>query len=264
MVPVDTNQMLFYETMRFFVGPMVKLKLRLKIEGQENVPDFGGAVIVCNHRSPMDPLILSYAVRNRYINYGAAAWSWKVPLYGKWHDMMGAFPLTLSGGKGDEELARGVELLEKGEIVGIFPEGGETILDPTKARKIQSFKSGFARLALLTRSPVIPAAIIGSGERKLPAVPGPVVDKVVKHPKSNQGYSTVLYKRARCRIGIPLDMGDLYDQPIDKKLLDLVRTKVRSIVVKLYNGDDLDRFLTREIPFDFAYERVGGRTKKLL
>jgi 1-acyl-sn-glycerol-3-phosphate acyltransferase len=111
---------------------------------------------------------------------------------------------------------------------------------------------------------VIPVAIIGSGERRLPTVPGPLVEKVVKHPKSDKGYSSVIYKRARCRIGLPLDLGDFYDRPINKKLLDLVTSKVRQIVMKLYNGDDLERFMTGEIPFDFAYERIGGRTKKLL
>ncbi|MBU4193655.1 MAG: 1-acyl-sn-glycerol-3-phosphate acyltransferase, partial [Actinobacteria bacterium] len=157
-----------------------------------------------------------------------------------------------------------IELLNEGEIVGIFPEGGETIFDPGKVEKITPFKTGFARLALKARVPVIPVAIIGSGERRLPAVPGPLVEKVVKHPKSEKGYSSVIYKRARCRIGLPLDLGDLYDNPINKKLLDLVTSKVRQIVMKLYNGEDLERFMTGEVPFDFAYERIGGPTKKLL
>lgn len=261
---MDANQLLFYETLRFFVGPMIKMRLRLKMEGQENVPGFGGSVIVCNHRSGLDPLILAYSVRNRYINYGAASWSWKVPLYGQLHQWIGAFPLTMTGGKGDEELARGVELLKEGEVVGIFPEGGETILDPGKAEKIKPFKTGFARLALEARVPVIPVTIIGTAERRLPTVPGPVVEKLVKHPQSKKGYSSVIYKRAKCRIGVPLDLGDLYDEPITKALLDLITSKVRSIIVKLYNGEDLDRFLTGEIPFDFSYERVGGVTKKLL
>lgn len=262
---MDKNQMLFYETLRFFVGPLIKMKLRLRIQGQQNIPDFGPAVLVCNHRSSMDPFILSYSVRNRYINYGAAAWSFKVPVYGAFHEAMGTFPLTITGGENaDEELRKGLELLEQGEIVGIFPEGGETILDPARVTKILKFKTGFARLALKARVPIIPAAIIGVGERRLPTVPGPVVEKFLKHPKSDKGFSSVMYKRATCRIGKPLDLGDLCDGPVTRSKLDLLRQKVRSIVVKLYNGEDLDRFLTGEIPFDIAYERVGGRTKKLL
>lgn len=262
---MDANQLLFYEMVRFFVGPIFKLRLHLKIEGQENVPDYGAAVIACNHRSSMDPVILGYSVRNRYIHFGAAAWSYKVPVYGHFHRAMGAFPLTLAGGeKSGEELNRGLELLEEGNVVGIFPEGGETIFDPGKVEKITPFKTGFARLALKARVPVIPVAIIGSGERRLPTVPGPLVEKLVKHPKSEKGVSSVMYKRATCRIGLPLDLGDFYDRPIDRSVLELVSSKVRQIIMKLYNGEDLERFLTGEIPFDFAYERVGGRTSKLL
>ena len=261
---MDANQMLFYESLRFTIGPLISLRLRLKIEGQENVPDVGPALIVCNHRSAIDPLILAYAVRNRYINFGAASWSWSVPVYGHLHQALGAFPLSLTGGKGDEELQPGVELLKDGEIVGFFPEGGETIFEPGKVEKIKRFKTGFARLALDARIPVIPAAIIGLVERRLPTVPGPVVEKLVKHPQSEKGYSSVMYKRARVRIGVPLDFGDLYDRPVTKALLDLISTKVRSIIVNLYNGEDLDRFLTGETPFDFAYERIGVGTKKLL
>lgn len=260
---MDVNQMLMYETARFFIGPLIRAQLRLKIEGQKNIPEYGGAVIVCNHRSGIDPMILAYAVRNRFINFGAASWSWQIPVYGQLHKWLGAFPLTLTGGKGNEELAKGVELLKKGELVGIFPEGGDTILDPGKVDKIKRFRTGFARLALEARVPVIPATVIGVSERRLPTIPGPMVEKVVKHPQSGQGYSSVIYRRARCRIGVPLDFGDLYDEPVTKQSLELITSKVRAIVMKLYNGEELERFLTGEVPFDFANERVG-QTKKLL
>jgi len=262
---MDANQMLFYETLRFFIGPIIKMQLRLKIEGQDNVPDTGPALIVCNHRSSMDPVILAYSVRNRYINFGAASWSWKVPGYKQLHEWTGAFPLTLSGGTdADKELNRGLELLKNGEVVGIYPEGGETIMDPGKVDKIKRFKTGFARLALEARVPVIPCAIIGLAERRMPSIPAPVVEKVTRLPQGADAFASVIYKRARCRIGIPLDFGDLYDEPVNKALLELITNKVRQIIMKLYNGDDLDRFLTGETPFDFAYERVGSGTKKLL
>ena len=262
---MDANQMLFYETLRFFIGPIIKMQLRLKIQGQDNVPDTGPAIIVCNHRASLDPVILSCAVRNRYINYGAASWSWKIPGYAQLYEWTGAFPITLSGGKDTgKELDRGLELLKNDEIVGIFPEGGETIMDPGKVDRIKKFKTGFARLALEARVPVIPCTVIGLAERRLPSVPAPYVEKITKIPEAGNGYSSVMYKRAMCRIGVPLDFGDLYDKPVNKALLELITDKVRQIVMKLYNGEDLDRFLTGETPFDFAYERVGGGTKKLL
>lgn len=260
---MDVNQMLLYESMRLTVGPMLKLRLRLKIEGQRNVPDDGAALIVCNHRSSFDPLLLAYSVRNRYINFGAASWSWKVPGYAQFHKWLGAFPVTLSGGNSEKELNPALELLKNGEVVGFFPEGGETILDPGKVERIKRFKTGFARLALQARVPIIPCAVIGLVERRLPAIPAPVVEKFMGE-ESGKEYSSVVYKRARVHIGVPLDLGDMYDKPVNKALLDLISTKTRQVVMKLYNGEDMERFLTGEIPFDFAYERVGGATKKLL
>ena len=262
---MDVNQILFYETLRMVVGPMVRLQTRLKIEGQRNVPDNGAAIIVCNHRSALDPVILGYSVRNRYISFGAASWSWTIPGYKQVHEWSGAFPIDLSGGKGvGAQLDQALGLLDDGELVGIFPEGGVTILDPGKVDKIKRFKTGFARLALESRVPVIPATVIGLVERRLPRIPAPVVSKIMHQPDNGRAYSSVVYRRARCRIGVPLDFGDLYDRPVTKPLLELITTKVRSIVIKLYNGEDLDRFLTGEVPFDFAVERVGGPTQKLL
>lgn len=263
MLSVDVNQMLFYEAVRFFIGPMIKLNLRLKIYGQENVPDTGAAVIACNHRAGLDPVILAYSVRNRYINFGAASWSWKVPGYREIHQWSGAFPLTLTGGKGNAELKKGLELLGDGELVGIFPEGGEAIMDPGKAVKIKRFKTGFVRLALEARVPVIPCAVIGLSERRMPSVPGPYVEKVTRGQAKGE-YSSVVYRRAACRIGRPLDLGAYYDEPVTKELLEGVAAKVRDVVIKLYNGDELDRFLTGETPFDFVNERVGGAEGKLL
>lgn len=264
VVCVDTNQMLFYEALRFFIGPIIKMRMRLKIEGQENVPEHGAAVIVCNHRSALDPVILAYSVRNRYVNFGAASWSWKVPVYRELHEWAGAFPLTLSGGKGESELEEGLKLLESGEVVGIFPEGGETILDPGRAIKIKKFKTGFARLALRARVPVIPCAVVGISERRLPTIPGTYVRKLVDHPAASKGYSSVVYKRAMCRIGRPIDLGGYHERPVTKALLDELAEKMHSVVVKLHDGEELDRLLTGEVPFDFYHERVGGARGNLL
>ncbi len=261
---MDTNQLLFYETLRMLVGPVVKARLRLKIQGQQNVPDLGPAVVVCNHRSGIDPVILAYSVRNRYIRFGAASWSWSIPVYGQLHKWLGAFPLNLSGGEGGrDQLKKGLELLEQGELVGIFPEGGETIMDPGKSERIKRFKTGFARLALEAKVPIIPAAVIGLSERRLPSLPGSYVEKMAKMPGNKGEYSAVVYRRAMCRIGYPIDLAELHDEPITRSLLDMISTKMRQVVTRLYNGEDLERFMYGAVPFDFAKERVGAPRKLL-
>lgn len=262
---MDANKLLFYETVRMFAGPLISARFRLKVEGRQNIPETGPFLLVSNHRSILDPILLGYAVNNRYVHFGAASWAWEVPVYRELHQWLGAFPITLSGGKDvEKQLSTALNYLDHGEVVGIFPEGGETILEPGKVDKILRFKTGFARIALKARVPVVPATVIGSGERRLPKIPGPVVEKISHAPSGELGFSMITYKRAKIRLGVPLDLGDLCDRPVTKPLLELITSKVHDIVVKLYNGEDLDRFLTGEVPFDFAYERIGGPTKKLL
>jgi hypothetical protein len=58
------------------------------------------------------------------------------------------------------------------------------------------------------------------------------------------------------RIGKPLDMSGYFDQEMTREEISQISGKVRRIIIKLYNGEDLDRFLTGEAPFDIAYDRV--------
>jgi hypothetical protein len=64
-----------------------------------------------------------------------------------------------------------------------------------------------------------------------------------------------------CRIGTPIDLGELYDEPISRSLLDMISNKMRQVITRLYNGEDLDRFMRGTVPFDFANERVGAPRK---
>ena len=64
------------------------------------------------------------------------------------------------------------------------------------------------------------------------------------------------YKRVRVKIGKPIDLSGYYDQELTKELIDRVSGKVRRIIIKLYDGEDLDRFLTGETPFDIFTDRV--------
>ena len=66
----------------------------------------------------------------------------------------------------------------------------------------------------------------------------------------------VTYRHVTCRIGRPLDLSGYYEEQLTKDLIDHVSAKIRRIVIKLYDGEDLDRFLTGEKPFDFAKGQV--------
>lgn len=253
---MNVYQALVYNISRTVAGPLIALKLRLKAEGLENVPEEGGALVVANHRSLMDPVVVGYSIE-RPISFAAGSFAFGIPLVGSIFKAWGAIPVNVFGGeKSREDLNHAVELLQKGQLVGVFPEGIHTIAKPHRVSKIQNFYTGFARVAIRARRPIIPAAVIGLGERNLPRVPPALVKPFFDHPSFSQGVEWITYKHAMLRVGRPIWLSELYEEPMTKKLIDQLAGKVRRIIIKLYNGEDLERFMTGEKPFDIAYDRV--------
>ena len=76
------------------------------------------------------------------------------------------------------------------------------------------------------------------------------------HPEFQNGVRRTYYRRVRVRIGRPIELHQYCDEKMTKELIDRISGKGRRIVIKLFNGEDLDRFLTGETPFDIFTDRV--------
>lgn len=253
---MNVYQALIYNTSRWLAGPLIAAKLRLKCIGKENVPDEGGALIVANHRSLLDPILIGCEVE-RQVNFAAGSFAFGIPLVSSVFKAWGAIPINVFGGeKSKADLEYAVELLRQGELVGVFPEGIHTLANPHRVSKIQSFRTGFARIAIKARVPIIPIAVKAVGERNLPRVPYALVKPFFDHPEFKDGVRWIIYKRAIVRIGRPLDLKELYGSEVDKPTIDRISGKVRRVIVKLYDGEEMDRFVTGEKPFDIVYDRV--------
>jgi 1-acyl-sn-glycerol-3-phosphate acyltransferase len=115
---------------------------RLRVEGVENVPESGPLLIIGNHDSHWDPLMVGIAaLRRRQIRALAKSELWEVRGLGPVLNGMGQIPIER--GKGDKQaLARAIETLRAGACIGVFPEG-------TRSRgKVLRARSGVGRLAL--------------------------------------------------------------------------------------------------------------------
>lgn len=131
---------------------------RVEVTGGERIPADGGVIMVANHESLIDPWLLGLATR-RPIRYMAKAELWNYPVLRTVMEWFGTFPV--SRGVGDREaVGRAAELLQEGQLLGMFPQG--TCL-PYRRRP---WLRGAARLALSTGTPIVPVCIIGS-ERAL-------------------------------------------------------------------------------------------------
>lgn len=254
---MNVNQLLFYDFCRWTAGPLFSAAMGLKCEGAENVPVEGGALIVGNHRQPvLDPFCIGIKVE-RPINWAGVSWPFKVPILGSLWRGWGIVPLEITGAKRNEEsLNLLIELLKDGELVGLFPEGAGAVANLHKVSRVATFKTGFARLALKARVPIVPVAIIARWEKHLPNIPPRLTRLFLDLPEFKDGHPVNLYRKALVRIGRPIDLEDLYDQEVDRALINYISGKVRRVVIKLYDREDDDRFMTGEKSFNIAYDRV--------
>lgn len=129
------------------VRSLFRLVYRIKVEGMQNWPSQGGAVVVCNHGTWMDgQLLLIIAPRRTRV----IAWSGNfASLFRRW--IAGVADVILITG-GPKSIMRGLRQAKQavldGEVVGIFPEGGVS-----RTGQIQSFKPGVMRIISGTGCP---------------------------------------------------------------------------------------------------------------
>lgn len=154
----------------FFV--LFKLFYRLSISGKENIPESGAVIIVSNHTSYLDPIVLAVAVSSRPINFMAKEELFSIPVLNILVRKLRAFPVRR--GKPDKSaFETALQVLLKSEILGLFPEGTRRRLGRLQ---LGPGERGAAVIALKSKAPIIPVAIIGTDkvmmeEKKLPRFP---------------------------------------------------------------------------------------------
>ena len=140
--------------LRHSLRPVLALWLRLQVEGLEHVPDDGPVLLASTHQSHADSVAIGVAVPRPVRFLGDArllAWTGIGPQLPR----LGMVPLRRGAGDAD---ALGVlsHLLEAGEAVTVYPEGSRS-----RDGRVHRLRSGVARLAASTGTPVVPAAVAG-------------------------------------------------------------------------------------------------------
>lgn len=127
-----------------------------RVQGLENVPERGGAVIASNHLSFLDPVVVGSALRRRTYYFAKAELF--VPVFG-WI-IRKCYAFEVERGGADMAAAReAIKLLRSGELLTMFPEG-------TRSRdgKLQELSTGAAMLASRGGVPIIPCAVRGTNQ----------------------------------------------------------------------------------------------------
>ncbi|MFZ1287472.1 MAG: lysophospholipid acyltransferase family protein [Candidatus Phosphoribacter sp.] len=157
------------------VGPLLRLLFRPWVEGSENVPVQGSAILASNHLSFSDSIFLPIVVSRRITFPAKMEYFTGKGLKGRltaWFFRgVGQIPIDRSGGRASEAaIASGLKVLRKGELFGIYPEGTRS-----PDGRLYKGKTGIARMALEAGCPVIPVAMIGTDKaqptgKKLPKI----------------------------------------------------------------------------------------------
>ncbi len=202
----------------------VRLLFRPRIEGAENIPRRGPAILVSNHISAGDTYLVPALLRRRMtfpakleLFHGKGV---KGRLLAWFLRSVGQVPMDRSGGRASAgSMDTVLQVLRNGELLGIYPEGTRS-----PDGRLYKGKTGVARLVLQAGVPVIPLAVIGT--EFVPSV-------IPKVPTMN---------RPLVRIGRPLDFSAYARAGNDREVLRWVTDRIMDEVMKLSGQEYVDAY----------------------
>jgi 1-acyl-sn-glycerol-3-phosphate acyltransferase len=173
---VTKGDVVFYWLLKFvLLGPWLRLLFRPRVEGADNVPSEGAAIIASNHLSFSDSIFMPLMVSRRVTFLAKQEYftghGMKGLLSRLFFTGVGQVPIDRSSGSAAKAaLETGKRILAEGKLLGIYPEGTRS-----PDGRLYRGKTGVARMALEAGVPVIPVAMIGTREvqpigKKLPRI----------------------------------------------------------------------------------------------
>lgn len=147
--------------LRVTVAKVLLALFRTRIDGVEHVPS-GGAILAGNHESHLDPALLWCAVP-RPAHFVAKSDLWKVGWLGWALDRLWAIPVDRDRSSADRAMiTMATDLLTRGELVGMFPEGTRAAQDGSD--ELGAAHGGVSFIALRAGVPVVPVGFAGTKE----------------------------------------------------------------------------------------------------
>jgi 1-acyl-sn-glycerol-3-phosphate acyltransferase len=199
---------------------------RIRVEGLENVPKKGGAIIAANHLSFLDSFFIPLVIKRRKMTYLAKAdyfKSWKTSWFFK---SVGQISCEREGGsKSQQSLEIALDVLKDGHLLGIYPEGTRS-----PDGYLYRGRTGVARLALASGAPVVPCGLVGTED---------VMPKEAKLPR--------LWGRVKVTVkfGKPLDFSRFAGQEQDRFALRSVTDEIVYEIMRLSGQQYRDEYASK-------------------
>ncbi len=217
--------LLVYSVLKYvLLGPLLRLVFRPRIEGLENVPDEGPAIVAGNHLSVSDHFVMPAILRRRITFLAKAEYFTGPGLKGRltaaFFHSVGQIPVDRSGkGAGQAAVDEGLGVLRKGELLGIYPEG-------TRSHDGRLYKGrvGVAAMALGAGVKVIPCAMVGTFELQPPGRRLPRMGRVT------------------IRFGKPLDFSRFAGMEHERAVLRAVTDEIIQEIMHLSGQEYVDMY----------------------
>ncbi len=198
-----------YVTIRGFFRLFFRVMGTWRIVGLEHIPPEGPVIIISNHISYLDPPLMGSAVRRTVAYMGKAELFTGNRLLAWVCRKLESYPVR-QGTADREALRTTFEILERGWMVGIFPEGHRS-----ETGELQPFQPGLGLIALRSRAPVVPCGFAGTYEMLRP------------HSKR------LRRSHIEVHFGQPLKLDDLYEMQDKKQAAALVNERAYAEVKRL-------------------------------
>ena len=218
--------MLYWLLKMVFVGPVLKLLFRPKVEGLEHIPPEGPAILASNHLSFSDSFFLPLVVDRRMTFLAKSDYFTGKGLKGRltaaFFRGVGQLPIDRSGGKASAAaLNAGLKVLEGGDLLGLYPEGTRS-----PDSRLYRGRTGVARMALTAGVPVIPVAMIDT-DKAQPT--GQIIPNI---------------RQIGIKIGRPLDFSRYEGMEGDRFVLRSVTDEIMYELMQLSEQEYVDMYAT--------------------
>ncbi|MFI0723765.1 lysophospholipid acyltransferase family protein [Streptomyces sp. NPDC021224] len=236
---------MFYRVLKYVIlGPLLRMFFRPRIEGAENIPESGAAVIAGNHLSFSDHFVMP-AILPRRITFLAKAEYFTGPglkgrLTAAFFRGVGQIPVDRSGGSASQSaIDAGLGVLRRGELLGIYPEGTRS-----HDGRLYRGRTGVAVMALRARAVVVPCAMIGTFELQPPGRRLPRLGRVT------------------IRFGEPLDFGRFHGMEGERHVVRAVTDEIMYAIMELSGQEYVDRYAGEVKAETQAQKGSGSRLRR--
>jgi len=207
------------------LGPALRVIFWPHVEGRDNIPQSGPAIIASNHLSFSDSIFMPLMVKKRKVTFvakqeyftgkGIKGWLVKMFFVGA-----GTIPVDRSGGRAAQAaIETGLRVLREGHLFGIYPEGTRS-----PDGRLYRGKTGVARLALESGAPVVPVVMLNADEIQ-PI--GKLLPRIM---------------RVRIRFGEPLDFSRYAGMSGDRFIERAVTDEIMYELMQLSGREYIDQY----------------------